>query len=230
MTEAPWGFGVDGVSARTFHGRKGRLSARKREAVSSLLPRWALPDGSLDRPSLARLFGRSAPVIVEIGSGTGDATVELARHQPEIDIVACEVHTAGVANLAILLDETGLSNIRIAPTDGLEVLVRCGDGTINGIRAFFPDPWPKPAQRRRRLVQPRVLDVWARVLAVGSTVHLATDWGEYGDQMRAVLGADRRFELLDDDDVPWRPETKYVRAGRAAGRPITDLAARRRAD
>jgi tRNA (guanine-N7-)-methyltransferase len=205
---------------RTFHPRRGRLSARHHDALARLMPLYGIPaEGVLDPGTL---FGREMPLVVEIGSGMGEATVEMAAADPGRGYLAVEIHTPGVANLLAMVDERGLANVRVAFGDALRLLrERIPAGTLDAVHAFFPDPWPKARHHKRRLFQPAHVALLASRLRAGGTLWCATDWAEYAAVMAETLGADpllipggRRFP---------RPVTKFEKRGRDAGRAIVDL-------
>ena len=209
---------------RTFKRRAGRVTTTQREALDDLWPRFGRQvDGvPLDLPTL---FGRSAPVLLEIGFGMGDATAELAAADPGRDVLAVDIHTPGQGNLLKLLDAQGLTNVRVLDGDARRLLHEMlGTASLAGVLVFFPDPWPKQRHVKRRLVDDAFADLVAARLADDGVLHVATDMPHYAAQAREVLD---RHPLLEPVAAPWRPTTKYELRGRAAGRPPQDLAARR---
>lgn len=174
------------------------------------------------------VFGRVAPVILEIGFGGGEGTVALAAARPDEDIVAVDVHTPGVARLLQHIEADGLTNIRVVHGDALVFLRRVAPGSLAGVRVFYPDPWPKARHHRRRLVRAEVVADLVDPLIAGGTLHLATDVGEYARQMAEVCDAEPR---LSGGVVPrpaWRPLTRFEAQGQSAGRVSIDLWYRRR--
>ncbi|WP_407951901.1 tRNA (guanosine(46)-N7)-methyltransferase TrmB [Plantactinospora veratri] len=228
---------------RTFHPRRGRLSGRHLDALDRLWSSYGLTvpipghSDNGERPAghrldLVELFGRTAPVVLEIGSGMGDATVAMAAADPGRDYLAVEVHTPGIANLLALTERHGLTNVRIARGDALD-LVRhlLPADRLDAVHVFFPDPWPKPRHHKRRLIQPGHVALLRSRLVPGGTLHCATDWPEYAESMRETLTADPELVNLHPGFAPrpaHRPVTKFERRGAAAGRPIRDLIFRRR--
>lgn len=218
---------------RTFHPRRGRLSTRHLDALDRLWPTYGLviPESPGARLDLPTLFGRRAPVVLEIGSGMGEATVAMAAADVNRDYLAVEVHTPGIANLLAMIEQQGVTNVRIAQGDALD-LVRhlLSPQTLDAIHVFFPDPWPKARHHKRRLIQPEHVALLRSRLVPGGTVHCATDWAEYAAAMREVLSADP--ELVNDHDgyaprPPHRPVTRFERRGLTAGHQIFDLVFRR---
>lgn len=208
---------------RTFHPRRGRMSAAKVDAVARLLPRYGLPDGPLDPMTL---FG-GRPVALEIGFGLGHATVEMAQADPGTGIVAVDVHTPGVSRLLSAVDELGLDNVRVVHGDAVELMrERVPEGSLDAIRIFFPDPWPKARHHKRRIVRPDLVSLMASRLRVGGVLHTATDWAEYAESMLEVLDAEPLLRnLYDDGPAPRleRPLTKFERQGLEKGHEVTDL-------
>lgn len=198
----------------------GQSAARERLSARFVVP---AVDAPLD---LAAVFGRRAPVVVEIGFGMGEATAEMAAAQPDVDLLAVDVHAAGVGHLMRLLDERRLGNVRVVEGDAVHLLARAvPPRALAGVRVFFPDPWPKARHAKRRLVSPRFLDLVADRLATGGVLHVATDWAAYADTTRAAVAAHPAFAVAE---VPWRPRTRYERRGLGAGRDSHDIAAVRR--
>jgi tRNA (guanine-N7-)-methyltransferase len=210
---------------RTYKLRRGRVTASQAAAIERLRPVYGVEvDG---RPlDLHAVFGRRAPVVLEIGFGMGEVTAAMATREPGRNLLAVDVHTPGIGNLLKLVEAGGLANVRVAEGDAVVLLdAMLGPGSLAEVRAFFPDPWPKARHVKRRLVVPDFCDLVASRLVPAGRLHLATDWPEYAEQMRAVLAAHPAFEL--SQEVPWRPRTRFERQGMAAGRPAHDVVAMR---
>ncbi len=209
---------------RTYYLRRGRLTAEHRALVATLLAQYGLPAGPLEP---AELFG-GLPVALEIGFGMGEATVAMAQHDPGTGIVAVDVHTPGVLRLLREVRARGLTNVRVAHEDALALLQqRVRPATLDEIRVYFPDPWPKARHHKRRLVQPAVLALLASRLRTGGRLHLATDVAAYAAVMRKVSAAEPALRLVGHDRGA-RPRTRYEHRGRAAHRAVTDLVLARR--
>lgn len=213
---------------RTFHPRRGRMSSRHADAHTSLWPVYGLPvaDGDRTPLELTTLFGRSAPVVLEIGFGMGDATAAAAAADPGRDYLVVEVHTPGIGNLLALIGEQGLTNVRVAHGDGMELVHRIAPGALDAVHVFFPDPWPKARHHKRRLIRPGNVALLRERLRSGGLLHCATDWPDYAAAMIETLDADPGL-TAEAPHRDTRPETKFERRGREAGRPITDLRYRR---
>lgn len=172
------------------------------------------------------MFGRDAPVVLEIGSGMGDATIAMAAVDPDRDYLAIDVHTPGLGSLLAQSEALGLTNVRAARGDAVELL-RHGitSGALAAIHVYFPDPWPKARHHKRRIVSPATVAMMRDRLALAGVLHTATDWADYAEQMLEVLGADPGLRNLHDGYAPrpsHRPVTKYERRGTDAGRIIRD--------
>jgi tRNA (guanine-N7-)-methyltransferase len=216
---------------RTYKLRRGRITPGQLRALGTLSDRFAVPPGNAPL-DLEALFGRVAPVVLEIGFGMGATTLEMARADPDTCLLAADVHTPGVGALLRGLHEDALENVRVFHGDGAELLEqRIPSASLAGVRLYFPDPWPKARHHKRRLVDARFAALVADRLTPGGRLHCATDWEPYALQMRAVLAAEPGLELEHGGPVErpdWRPVTRYEARGRARGHAVADLFARRR--
>jgi len=212
-------------SIRTYKRRAGRVTPTQRQALLRSWPRLGL-DAHGDRVDLPRLFGRSAPVVLEIGFGMGDSTAVMAAAEPERDVLAVDVHTPGHGHLMALLVADGLTNVRIVSGDARAVLAdMLAPASVQVVRVFFPDPWPKTRHAKRRLMTADVVDLVADRLVDDGVLHIATDVAAYADRVRRVLTSCPALRV--SEHVPWRPPTRFEQRARRAGRPAYDLAAAR---
>ncbi|MEU8375016.1 MULTISPECIES: tRNA (guanosine(46)-N7)-methyltransferase TrmB [unclassified Micromonospora] len=208
------------------------MSSRQTDALARLWPAYGIEIADLDGPvDPAGFFGRGAPVVLEIGSGMGDATAAMAAADPDRDYLAVEVHTPGIAHLLDLVQRDGLGNVRVAQGDALDLVRAMPERCLDAVHVFFPDPWPKSRHHKRRIIQPEHVALLRSRLAGGGTLHCATDWAEYAESMRSTLTADP--ELVDGyagfaPRPDHRPVTKFERRALTAGRPVFDLIHRRR--
>ncbi len=215
----------------TYSRRGSRFTPSQQQSWDAHHRDWVVPDEAVDEPGFrwSEVFGREAPVIVEIGSGIGEATAALAAQRPACDVVALEVWRPGVAHTLGLLAEAGASNVRLLSVDAVWCLEHLFEpGGVEELWTFFPDPWPKTRHHKRRLVTPEFAALAASRLRPGGWWRLATDWAGYAEQMRNVLDAEALLEGGVVERWADRPVTKFERKGRAADRAITDLAYRRR--
>jgi tRNA (guanine-N7-)-methyltransferase len=217
---------------KSFVVRAGRMGTGQMRALETLGPRFVLPYAPqpLDVPAA---FGRSAPLIVEIGFGMGGATADIAQGRPAHDFLGIEVHTPGVGALLKLVDEKALTNIRIIQHDAVEVLQHMiTPGSLAGVHVFFPDPWHKKKHNKRRLIQPPFVAQLASRLAPGGYLHCATDWQPYAEQMLEVLSAEPTLDNTSEGYAPrpdYRPLTKFENRGIKLGHGVWDLVFTKRA-
>lgn len=214
----------------SYSRRGSRFTPRQAEAWAAHGADWVIPDEAVDSPGfdLTDWFGREAPLIVEIGSGVGEATAVLAAARPDHDVLALEVWRPGVADGLWRCAEAGAGNVRFCSVDAAWVLEHVlAPGRISELWTFFPDPWHKKKHHKRRLVGPRFARIAADRLAPGAPWRLATDWADYADQMVEVLDAVPSLQGGRVERWAERPVTKFERKGIERGRTITDLAYRR---
>ena len=226
---------------RTFHPRRSQLGPGREDALARLWPLLGFsvhdaeqgpmpltPDGLLDVPAL---FGRQAPLVLEIGSGMGEATAAMAAADPGRDYLAVEAHLPGIAHLLGLVESQGLRNVRVAHGDALDLVRRrLPEQSLDAVHVFFPDPWPKARHHKRRIIQPAHVALLRSRLALGGTLHCATDWLEYAESMLEVLDADPGLENPSGGFAPrpeHRPVTKFERRGLGLGHEVRDLVVRR---
>jgi tRNA (guanine-N7-)-methyltransferase len=220
-------------SIRSFVTRAGRITAAQQRALSALWPKYGI-DFSPGTLELSAAFGRSAPRTLEIGFGNGENLVALAEAHPGRDYLGIEVHRPGVGRALLALEERAIGNVRLICHDAVEVLgEQIAPGSLDEVLILFPDPWPKKRHHKRRLIQPPFVALIARALAAGGTLHLATDWEPYAQEMRAVLGAAAELENLAPGGgfsprPPERLPTRFERRGVRLGHEVWDLAFRRR--
>ena len=211
---------------RSYVLRQGRFSPGQQRAYAELLPRL----GISYRPeslNFREIFGRTAPTVVEIGSGMGETTARIAREHPEVDYLAIEVHAPGVGSLLRQLDEGAVTNVRVIPHDAVEVMRdMVPPGSLAGLHVFFPDPWPKKRHHKRRLIQPPFAALATSRLAPGGYFHVATDWQDYAEHVLAVLRDTPGLTNTAEEFAPrpaTRPETKFERRGIKLGHGVWDI-------
>lgn len=215
---------------RSFVVRAGRMGTGQIKALAELGPRFVLPFAQAPLDT-ARVFGRQAPVVLEIGFGMGGATAQIAQTLPDHDFIGCEVHEPGVGALLKLIGEQDIPNIRIFQHDAVEVLQHMiPQGFLAGVHIFFPDPWHKKRHNKRRLIQPEFVARLVQHLAPGGYLHCATDWEPYAQQMLEVLSAEPRLANTAEGYAPkpaYRPLTKFENRGLKLGHGVWDLVFRR---
>jgi tRNA (guanine-N7-)-methyltransferase len=218
-------------TVRSFVLRQGRVSNAQQRAWDTLFPEFGIP--YVEQPlEPGAIFGRTAPLIVEIGSGMGETSAAIAKAHPENDYIAIEVHLPGVGSLLKTIAEENIANLRVIRHDAVDVLDKMiADTSLAGLHVFFPDPWPKKRHNKRRLIQPPLVALAARKLAPGAYIHLATDWEPYAEHMLEVLGAEPLLENTTAGYAPrpaYRPQTKFEARGLRLGHGVRDLVFRRK--
>ena len=213
---------------RSFVLRSSRLTPAQARAIDTLWPVYGINhcESVVD---FNAVFGRPAPLVMEIGFGNGDALVEMAKAEPEANFIGIEVHKPGVGAVLAKIDAAGLANVRIISEDAVPVLQNMiAPKSLSGLRLYFPDPWPKKRHHKRRLVQPQFLELVAGRLIKGVVIHMATDWENYAEQM---------FQLLDEsprycntvaaggfaERPAWRPLTHFEKRGTRLGHGVWDI-------
>jgi tRNA (guanine-N7-)-methyltransferase len=211
---------------RSFVLRQARMSDAQRRALDTLTERYCLryTRAPVDFPAV---FGRTAPLVLEIGSGMGETTAAIAGAHPAIDFIAIEVHAPGVGSLLKRIDEGALSNLRIIRHDAVEALATMiAPRLLGGIHVYFPDPWPKKRHHKRRLLSAAFVHELALRLAPGGYLHIATDWEHYAQQILATCASEPLLANTAEDFAAcpaWRPQTKFERRGRALGHSVFDI-------
>ena len=216
---------VPSAAVRTFKVRR-RVTPGQADALARLLPVYGVAGATPFSP--VRAFGREAPLVLEIGSGMGEATAAMAAADPDRDLLAVEVHTPGLGTLLRRIEDAGLTNVRVLEGDAREVLAQLlAPGSLDEVRVFFPDPWPKARHLKRRLVTAEFAALVASRLRPGGRLHVATDWASYAAQVEQVLAGSAEYEVVARDREA-RPVTRFEQRGLDAGRQPYDVVARRR--
>ena len=220
-------------TVRSYVLRAGRVTEGQQRALDELWPVFGVETG--DRVlDFAALFGNDRPVVMEIGFGDGEATWRMAESHPEENYLGIEVHKPGVGRLLLRIEEHGLQNVRIICDDAVDVLrSRVPEDSLDGVRIYFPDPWPKKRHHKRRIIQPSFVSLLAARMRSGGVLHLATDWEPYAEFMLEVMQQSPEFENLSQSGgycarPEWRPLTKFEQRGERLGHKVADLLYRRR--
>jgi tRNA (guanine-N7-)-methyltransferase len=206
---------------RSYVLRQGRTTPAQKRALEELLPKYGIKFSDQKIVS-------SRSLVLEIGSGMGETTVEIAKAHPDTDFIAVEVHGPGVGSLLNRIHSEQLKNLRVIRHDALDVLEHMiADGSLAAIHLFFPDPWPKKRHHKRRMVQPEFAALAAAKLGEGGILHAATDWPGYAEHMSEVFSREPLLEPAAEGFTA-RPVTKFESRGRRLGHPVRDLLFRRR--
>lgn len=213
---------------RSFVRRQGRLTKGQQQALTTLWPRWGL-DFQPAPLTLATLFTREAPVVMEIGFGMGDSLVAMAKQHPQYNFLGVEVHLPGVGACLSALAAADIHNLRVVCHDAIEVLQQMiSDNSLSRVQLYFPDPWHKARHHKRRIVQEHFVSLVARKLKLGGQLHIATDWQPYAEaivQVIAQVDALRNCSTTGDyvEKPAFRPQTKFERRGERLGHGVWDL-------
>lgn len=211
---------------RSFVLRTGRMTPAQQRGLEMHWPQWglSLEQGALDG---ARVFGRAAPMVLEIGFGMGTSLLQMAQAAPEQNFLGIEVHRPGVGKLLHDMAEEGVDNIRVYCDDAVEVLQRCiADDSLATVQIFFPDPWHKKKHNKRRLIQPQFVQLLRTKLQVGGVLHVATDWQDYAEQILSVMNEAEGFSNCAEGYAPrpeHRPKTKFEQRGERLGHGVWDI-------
>ena len=219
---------------RSFVRRTGRTTLGQAKAFTDVGPKFLLAFHAAHMDFDAA-FQRTAPTVLEIGFGMGEATAHIAAVMPEKNFLCCEVHTPGVGALLKRIDEQKLGNIRILQHDAVEVIDHMLPlASLDGAHIFFPDPWHKTKHNKRRLIQPPLIAKLAARLKPGGYLHCATDWAPYAEQILEVLAAEPLLKNTATDDTgyaekpAYRPLTKFENRGIKLGHGVWDVVFMRR--
>jgi tRNA (guanine-N7-)-methyltransferase len=213
-------------SIRSFVVRAGRMGPGQTRALAELGPRFVLPFAAA-RFDFDASFGRSAPRVLEIGFGMGDATATIAQALPDTDFIGVEVHTPGVGALLKRIGELCLTNLRLIQHDAVDVLQHMiAPDSLAGVHVFFPDPWHKKKHNKRRLIQPEFVSLLTSRIVSGGYLHCATDWQPYAQQMLEVLSEEPSLRNTAQGYAVkpvYRPLTKFENRGLKLGHGVFDL-------
>lgn len=223
------------LPATSFRSRRSTLSGGQREAWDRLWPTVGLSEipSRFEPLDTRSWFGRQAPLVLEIGCGSGTSTLAMARDEPDIDVIAVEVYKRGLAQLLCAIDREQVTNIRLIRGNGIDVLQHLiAPGSLTGFRLYFPDPWPKARHHKRRFLQPATVALIADRLLPGGVLHAATDHPGYAEQMAEVGDAEPQLSRVDPGSrLPIstvRPTTKYEMKAQEVGSYVSEFIWKRR--
>lgn len=212
---------------RSFVRRTGRMTPSQERALHEEWDRYGI-DLDKEPLDLAKIFGRNAERVLDIGFGNGESLVAAALDYPHMDFVGIEVHEPGVGHCMLRAKESDISNLRIIVDDAMEVMQeQLANSSLARINLLFADPWPKKRHHKRRIVNAPFLDLAADKLARGGALHIATDWRNYAEHIDEVMAArtdfrlDERREHLGDQPLD-RHTTKFEMRGLRRGHHIWD--------
>lgn len=209
-------------SNRSYSLRGDRMTRAQSLAMDRYWDQYHLPS---DQPLiLNRVFPEKDQVILEIGSGMGEATAQIAHSSVDRGYVAVEMHSAGLAALLLLIVEKQLTNIKLLREDATYLLANyIPDSSLDGIHLLFPDPWPKNRQHKRRIVQSEFVEMVVNKLKPNGFIHIATDWQPYADWIKPRFDANPKFTGGIVPRPTWRPISKFEGQGLKKGHLVTDF-------
>ena len=205
------------------------MTTAQSQALTNLAPKYVIDVSEQKLLDIDAIFGRKAPLVVEIGFGMGKSFIEMAKADPNRNYLGIEVHPPGVGAALMLIESEGLSNVRIINYDAFVVLTQClKEQSVDILQIFFPDPWPKARHHKRRLINDSFIDIIRPLLKHGGQVRMATDWQEYAEEMLDCFSRAEGFTNTSPDNtyIPrpdWRPLTKFEQRGERLGHGVWDL-------
>ncbi len=213
---------MERASNRSYSLRGDRMTRAQSLAMSQSWDKYSIEiKAGLD---LNQIFPDKPKVILEIGSGMGEATAAIAKANPQTGYVAVEMHSPGLAALLILINQLELSNVKLIREDATYLLANfIPDNSLDGIHLLFPDPWPKNRQHKRRIVQGEFVELIASKLKPGGFIHIATDWQPYADWIKAKFATSTRFKGGTVERPSWRVLSKFEGQGLKKGHTVTDF-------
>ena len=213
---------MERASNRSYSLRGNRMTRAQTLAMTQSWDKYAIEIKS--ELNLNQIFPEKTKVIMEIGSGMGEATAQIAKANPEVGYVAVEMHSPGLAALLILINQMELENIRLIREDATYILANhIPDNSLDGIHLLFPDPWPKNRQHKRRMVQSEFIEMVGRKLKQGGFIHIATDWQPYADWIKVRFDKSGSFSGGVVDRPSWRVLSKFEGQGLRKGHEVTDF-------
>ena len=218
---------------KSFVVRAGRKTEGQIRAIEELGPKYMVDVEDLKPLDLKAIFGREAPLVVEIGFGMGVSFVQMAKDAPECNFLGIEVHPPGVGSALKLIEENQLTNVKVIKFDAFEVLSKClAPESVDVLQIFFPDPWPKKRHIKRRLINDDFVKLVKPLFKHGGQFRMATDWENYAEQMLDVMTRAEGFSNTSPDGtyIPrpdWRPLTKFELRGQRLGHGVWDLVFKR---
>ena len=213
---------MERASNRSYSLRGNRMTRAQTLAMAQSWDKYAIEIKS--ELILNQIFPEKTKVIMEIGSGMGEATAQIAKANPEVGYVAVEMHSPGLAALLILINQMELENIKFIREDATYLLANhIPDNSLDGIHLLFPDPWPKNRQHKRRMVQSEFIEMVGRKLKPGGFIHIATDWQPYADWIKVRFDKSESFSGGVVDRPSWRVLSKFEGQGLRKGHQVTDF-------
>jgi tRNA (guanine-N7-)-methyltransferase len=214
---------MESPTIKSFKLRGTRITSAQVEARLRLWGKFGV-DFTPTLLDFHALFPRASGVILEIGFGMGEATIEMAENFPEMGFIAVDVHQPGIGKLLAEIEERDLQNIRVLDEDAHLVLHHMvPDASLEGIHLFFPDPWPKTRHHKRRIINENFIGLVSKKIKPGGFIHIATDWAPYADWIRERFSESPLFSLGIEGRPTWRPLTRFEDQGMQKKHQVVDL-------
>jgi len=215
-------------TVRSFVRREGRLTVGQEYALTELWPDYGV-DCKTEALDFSGVFGRDAPLNLEIGFGSGDALLAMAQERTQENFIGIEAYRPGAGRLISQLHENGVKNAKVIVGDAVTILKTCfPDACLSNVYLFFPDPWHKKRHHKRRIVQSEFAYLVASKLVSPGRFYMATDWQPYAEHMLKILSNTKSFNNLSESNSftprpDFRPQTKFERRGLKLGHGVWDL-------
>ena len=207
---------------RSFRLRGTRMTDGQAQAYEKYWDIYSLPENQKISPR--EVFPESKSVVMEIGTGMGEATAEIAKTFPEIGFIGVELHKPGLGSLLNRIAEYELKNVRLICEDARVLLEEnFPDDSLDGFHLYFPDPWPKVRHWKRRIVQKEFVELIHKKLKPGGYIHIATDWVAYAEWIKQRFEESGLFSGGEIEKPVYRPTTKFEGQGIRKGHRVTDL-------
>ena len=212
----------------TFMRRSSAFTTSQQQGIDDFGEHYLLETENKRFDALA-IFGRVAPLTVEIGFGMGYSLITMAEAAPERDFIGIEIHPNGIAQICYEAGQKHLPNLRIIDGDALLMLENYfADSSIDTVQLYFADPWPKKKHHKRRFVQAHNMQLIRQKLKVGGIFHAATDWEHYAQWMLEILDSAEGFSNSAGhgnfaERPNFRPLTKFEVRGQNLGHGVWDV-------
>jgi len=219
---------ISSRSIKSYVRRSRRLTQGQKKALVEYWPLYGVEfaPSQIDLDAIASGF---EGLKLEIGFGSGEALISMAKNDPECLYLGIEVHESGVGRCLNSIHASALANVRLMKHDAIEVMQRMLPAqSLDRVFLFFPDPWQKKRHHKRRILNQLFRDLMAYLLKPGACLHIATDWQDYAEHMAAEMLSDPRFKNLGDEygyarRPAYRPATRFENRGLKLGHSVWDL-------
>ena len=215
-------------SIKSYVKREGRLTKSQLYGLDNYWIKYGI-EFSPKIINFEEIFKSYKPLILDIGFGSGESTINHAISHPENNYLAVEVHRPGIGRLLNKIEENTLTNIKIIKHDVIDILKeQIPDCSLTQIFIFFPDPWPKKRHHKRRLINKELIKLIKKKLVLHGRLHIATDWENYANYIMEIGNADSELINLAGHNnysprPEWRTETRFEHRGKKLEHNVWDL-------